>query len=450
MRRMTSDLRLPRSWWRDFERSAWNKQPALLKNPVSGGFPTSDELFEGMLSAAHALRNGDLSEEHSFRLTLEHPDDPRRGEAGPLSSMVVLCHPYLPSERDGSLQNYVARLEETFAGFRFGLIFNSSVKHSWNHWLQMSSFLEGLGSVLGMPLAGADTAVFVGNYRYTPFGIHKDEYHVFNFVVHGEKKMCLWPLETFADRPEIPKTPDLAHRNANTVMKATELEAALKTAEVLVGQPGDIQYWPPSWWHIAPPSESLNVTISLGIAYRPPTLIPGIKATDSSGRLPAREVPDQRTAAHWPVPREIRATLPRASAAGRAGSSARTAALEGWLKLITGSGFNTAPALVEFPALGKGERIHAHPRRPIVVAEANASTFIVSCNGHACTMTGAAQLRRTVRMIVERLNRGRPVALHELESSFVGPKTALKKPALHALLQRLGTWRALERSSAAP
>ncbi len=428
------DLRLPRSYWKAFARDAWNQKPTLLRNPFSGGFPTTDELYEGLLAAAHAYRHGDPAEEQSFRVTLEHPTDPRREYAGALSSIVALPHPYLPTEKDGSLQNYVARLEESFAGFRFGVIFNASLRHSWNHWLQMKSFVEGLVPVLGMPLSGADSAVFIGNYRYTPFGIHKDEYHVFNFVVQGEKRMCLWPLEEFADRPEIPKLPNLTDLDANAVMTVDEQDAALERAEVLVGQPGDIQYWPPSYWHIAAPSEGVNVSISLGIAFRPPNIIPGIQEDASPGRLSARELPDHRSGASWSVPQKIRASRPS------------TAVLEGWLKLITGGGFNRAPALFDHPAFGRDEPIHAVPRRPIVLAAVGSGAVVVACNGHACSMTVTPRLRRTLRKLVAHLNAGDPVTVRELESGFAGPETGLKKRNLHVLLENLGRWRALVRN----
>lgn len=80
---------------------------------------------------------------------------------------------------------------------------------------------------------------FFGNYRATPFGIHRDPAGVFSFTLHGTRTYYTWPPEAFAaDDPDLGTIrPDVLARH-------------LPDAERFEVGPGSLVYWPSNRWHL--------------------------------------------------------------------------------------------------------------------------------------------------------------------------------------------------------
>jgi len=441
-------LKLDPAFWKRFAREDWDKRPRVLEQPFASGFPTEAELFEGLLQVSHGLRHGDPSCERSLRILMEHGGQGVPARSRFFASMVAQPYQLLPTEKDDSLDGWLGRVGEQLPGVRFGVVLNGCQRHVWNHWLQLKAVIDGLAGVVGMPLVGADSATFIGNYQYTPFGIHKDDLHVFNFVVRGRKTFCLWPLEDFAERPEVIKGPDLRdHRNANLAFSTPEEEdAVIARAQRLVGHPGDIMYWPASWWHVATPSEGFTINVSLGVHFRPPFAIPGLRPAPLPARLSARELPGARGTA-WKLPAAIRQALP-ARPSEKALREAQQAAVEGWLRLLTGAGFVDGPPLsTGAPALDGTEWVRIHPERPLVTTSPGGDRLTLACNGRARTLPLPAPARRRLERLVASLEGGVPRAVSALEATFFKglPPGRFKRADLRALLEELVSWRALSR-----
>lgn len=80
---------------------------------------------------------------------------------------------------------------------------------------------------------------FFGNYRATPFGIHRDPAGVFSFTLKGHRSYYTWPAATFE-----PDHPDLFNPDPDVIDKH------LATAERIDVRPGQVVYWPSNRWHL--------------------------------------------------------------------------------------------------------------------------------------------------------------------------------------------------------
>src|SRR5207245_3009425 len=111
----------------------------------------------------------------------------------------------------------------------------------------------------------ADVELFVSNNRLTPFGIHRDPASNFTLVVQGRKRMRLWPEAFFTRRPP---------------MDAESYAAHLGQALTLEGEPGDLLYWPSSYWHVAESDGDLSVTMNICLYLEPYGDAPGCPAVE--------------------------------------------------------------------------------------------------------------------------------------------------------------------------
>ncbi|HZI06546.1 MAG TPA: cupin-like domain-containing protein, partial [Archangium sp.] len=299
------NLTLPRTFWKDFGREHWDREPAVFRGLFAAHFPTLEELFAGLVEGSERALRGEFPPLRGLRFFIEHEDGP----AGmPYYSVLFNLTPhFLPSREDRDAHAYVERVTRVLGGKRFGVVLNRAQAWHWGHWLQMHSFLAGFHQTLGMPLSGSDSAIFFGNYRYTPFGIHKDELHVFYFVVEGKKTMSMWPFEALSHREEVPKDPGFIHRPGGIQVRDTaEEKQLLAQASFLEGRAGDLLYWPDSYWHRAEPSEGLSVSASLGVGTSPPEFT----MMGAPGEWPARLRPSELPGARgWQPPAALRQAL---------------------------------------------------------------------------------------------------------------------------------------------
>jgi hypothetical protein len=435
-------LALPRSFWKDFTQRYWDREPALFRGLFSAHFPTPEEIFAALLDGSQRMLRGEIPPMRMMRLYLEHEDGPN---GLPYSSIIFPLHKqHLPMPEDGSIQGYVERLTQVVGGKRFGLVLNRTQCHHWGHWLQMQSFLSGFYEALGVPLGSADSALFLGNYRYTPFGIHKDDLHVFYFVIDGKKTMSLWPFDSLSQREEVPKDPDFIHRPGSITLrdKAEERELLAK-ARFLEGRPGDLLYWPASYWHRAEPSEGLAIAASLGVSFRSPFFVEMAQPGPWPHRLRHTALPHAR---QWQVPAEVRTAIQQRSQRKSllAQESERTTE---WVRFLTNAAMEgAAPEATEAP-LTPQDWVRASPKRPIVSVPLPEEKLLVSANGHSTPLAARAGVRRRIEQLLATLNGGKPQQVEALEAAFFSrlPARAFTRRAFRALLDDLVRWHAVQR-----
>jgi hypothetical protein len=268
----------------------WGRRPAVLPGAANDLVATDARLFDVLVAASDEARG--QAESPALRLYLE-----RSRPGGSDALRLETPQPHLPRRSDGGLDGYARRLVRSFRGHRFGLVFNDLEAYDWQHWLAMRGFLDRLESRVGRLAPDASTTLFVGNYRHTPFGIHKDELHVFTFVVRGTKRMRVWPFETFVGRGEV--TAAAHDQRARIPAPSTaERRAALSRSALLAGARGDLLYWPASCWHCSEPSPGLTVTIALAArpAGPPVARVPSAERVRAKSRGPLRSRPPGRAA----------------------------------------------------------------------------------------------------------------------------------------------------------
>jgi hypothetical protein len=440
-------LSLPRAFWKDFARDHFDRKPTVLRRPFTRDFPSSQEVFEALVNVGQQLlREQSFTHIRNLRFYLEHEDGP--DGVAYHSQLFPLTRQHVPLPEDGGPEAYVERLGRWLGGKRFGIVLSRAQSYHWRHWRQMRSFLDGMYAGLGVPLYGSDPAIFFGNYRYTPFGIHKDDLHVFLFVVEGRKVISLWPFEELASREEMPRgDPTLRERNANVHLhdKAEE-DALLSRATLLEGHPGDILCWPASYWHRAEPTQGLSIGVSLGVAFRPPDFTGVGPPPDWPGRLRFGELPRD---GRWRLPASVQAALAKRGRAASVEASQREFTAE-WVRYLTGGAMSGPPPEETDTALTARDWVRGHGEPALVAVPLPGDHLLVSGLGRSTTLRVSAGVRRRVEWLVSTLNSGRPQQVEALESAFFSrlPARGFSRRAFLSLLQDMVRWRAVRRLAA--
>ncbi len=370
---------VPANFWETFVRLHWNKEPVVLRNPFAARIATPEELYKGMARACDAYRrNGGAL---IRRVYIEN------------TRVMTGVDDLLPRIEDSSLAGYTRRMSAHLEGRRFGVILNQYHRWDARHWLRVRDFLRGLFERVGLPPGGAMTDIFFGTYERTPFGIHKDTKHVFTWAIEGRKRVLLWPFETLRTRYRMDPS---AH--AGEVGIGTHDYSGIRdSAIVLEGSPGDLMYWPPSYWHIAEGVEgsSSPITLSLGLdeAGGP------IRSTISRLHEIATSVTKASgIAKSWysfppPASRKGMCRLPSRITAGHTAvrrllnsEQFERESRIAWMNWISGSGFTNFPAeWEELQPLRDDDVVRADARLPILWT-VDGKTLECSVNGHGWTM----------------------------------------------------------------
>lgn len=134
---------------------------------------------------------------------------------------------------------------------KFGLIVNFLERHSDFISKELRLITEPLLEIIGIPATGVDVTVFIGNYGWTPLGIHQD--HKGENVLHfhlgpGEKTMYIWDQEKYKDLT------GTKHNNF-------DIEPLLEHAEKYDFGAGDLFFMPWDKFHIGK-SDDLSIGVT--------------------------------------------------------------------------------------------------------------------------------------------------------------------------------------------
>ncbi|NTX36067.1 hypothetical protein HUA78_16590 [Myxococcus sp. CA033] len=433
---------MPRAFWKRFAREHWDQGPTVFPGMFPRHFPSPSEIFEALLNVGMRYRQGESMLPVRFYVESE-----ATAEGPPEVLAAVALSRYLPLPEDGDVDGYARRMERLLQGRRFGLVLSSTESHHWSHWLQMRSFLSGFHGALGVPLGGADSALFLGNYRHTPFGVHKDDLHVFYFVIQGRRRMSFWPLEALSSRPEVAPhaDPGLKDRPHGVVPRDAEDERQMMAqARVLEAGAGDFMYWPSSYWHRSEPSKGLTIAASLGLGFRAPMFLDRAPEQPWPGSLRHGELPQDRD---WKLPASVRAALAR-QGRGPGLRATRDTLTEGWARFLSNGALDGPPPEARgLVPLTLEDTVVASPARPIVTVPLDEARLVVAANGYSRTLRSTPGARRRLHALVEALNSGRPQVVGALEESFFQrlPPRAFPRAGVRTLLDEMARWRAVWR-----
>ena len=153
-----------------------------------------------------------------------------------------------PPKENENLSNYFGSIFDK----KFGMIINSGEKYSEIFADSLLIKLKPLIDHIGLPTSGLELTIFIGNYGWTPLGIHQD--HKGENVLHfhlgpGEKTMYTWNEDKYH---ELTKT---KHNNK-------DIEPLLEYANEFPFGAGDLFYMPWNKFHVGF-SDQFSIGITL-------------------------------------------------------------------------------------------------------------------------------------------------------------------------------------------
>jgi len=362
------------------------KKPGVFRNLLPERLATPEELFEGV-RASWKRQETDVRSVYvnGRRLT---------------PAEAFSFHPREEEDFDAYLSRITAAQEVTF------VIYGMQV-HSPALWLRTREFLSGLLPLLGVPI-DVDLELFSGKYRTTPRGPHRDDASNLSWILKGEKTMLVWPPDFFEKRG-IPTATQRGQNWHRELCEPDVVERFRDEAIVLHGKPGDLLYWPYTYWHTAvadkhdapmmlntclynrPKADALGAVLLEMLRQMDP------KRIDNFGRF------DPAQGGRSSAPEEIVATLENLGKLC-ASDQMKDLLAERFVEHASASGFATLPAKVSRNLPAEVGTVRIDPRFPIHWREVGQELRMWS-NGYALTVpTGPRQVN-----LLSRLNEGAPV-----------------------------------------
>jgi hypothetical protein len=156
---------------------------------------------------------------------------------------------WLPVARDRSFAGYAARLAGELDDRRHALLISRFHSHEHGVWSAARAMFAPLWQRIGLPLTGAISTLFHGDYEATPTGVHRDRFTTMLFALAGRKRMRFWPVRPWTE----------------PVTTVTGYEAYLATSFAVEVGPGDVLYWPSRYYHVGEAAGGVSTTVNVGI-----------------------------------------------------------------------------------------------------------------------------------------------------------------------------------------
>jgi hypothetical protein len=226
-------------WWNSFLTKTNNRvNTTVIKDAINSDDRNllSSEILH-VISELCRLRTN----KYGYRVYRE--DELVKGEA----LNYIFDNPPLQNE---DVEEYAARV---FKDENFGMIINGCEKFSDPLSKKLLSLIRPLLEIVGIPMVGLSVHTFVGNYGYTPLGIHKDNpgENVIHFHLGpGAKTMYNWSDEAYKEH-------DGVRRN-----KEKKYEELTPFAEVYEFGAGDIYFMPWNKFHLGK-TDGLSIGVTV-------------------------------------------------------------------------------------------------------------------------------------------------------------------------------------------
>ncbi|WP_363799937.1 cupin domain-containing protein [Lysobacter firmicutimachus] len=224
--------------WDTFAREDWDRRPVLFKGVLDRAGPFRlDEVYRSALVATRRSRARLPGDPDNAVVTLD-----RLQQLDPA--------PWMPQAADGSLAGYRRRMLDALGARRYALVI--SAFHSFHRplWRRERAFFAPLWRRTGLPLTGAITTLFHGNYESTPVGVHRDRFATFMVPVEGRKRMRFWAQKPWTE----------------AVSTLPDYRAHLATSFLVEAGPGDLLYWPADYYHVGESvGGGVSTSVNIGI-----------------------------------------------------------------------------------------------------------------------------------------------------------------------------------------
>jgi hypothetical protein len=212
--------------------------PLLLESSFSVDMFTQEEIK----SVFVGLKNENDSDRNTyFRAYID-------GMLSPKDENMVFTSPFHDREEVGIW------LSRIFDKKDFGIIVNAADRWSESLSRKVAKIFTPLTHIWGVPNTSIETTLFIGNYGYTPFGIHIDDPYttVFHFHIGPcAKKMTLFDKELF-------------HKLNGSEERCYTPDDIINNGQSFDINPGDIFMLPPHYYHVGFTKEfSIGVAVAV-------------------------------------------------------------------------------------------------------------------------------------------------------------------------------------------
>lgn len=399
------------SFWAEFAQHHWERQP-LARDRVFPASPvTSEALFQTVVRCCD-LQQGKSEVDVRFYSEGQQKD-------------ILQVFPLLPRAADGSFVAYHQRVLHELGGREYALVINNLEALDFPLWEWSCAFLHGLFRRVGLNQLGVYYALFVGNYRSTPFGVHRDPESVFHLPVVGHKAILTWPADYTIRNPGLKN----AHQYGDFLDGSTRLDTG----------PGGLIYWPSGAWHVGEGDGQLAVSLALSLKCYADLLAPLLhqvlrqQPRSEAGPVNCPFDPDDLQSSAGRLP----AALTEAASAVRAATSDAAMRIL-WLKTVSGFGFLYPPRPLADVALTPADVIRGCPGHPVLCVPLGDGELGVASCGHVLTCRDQPE----VRTMIARLNEGLPQPIKRVLAEC---SRALPVKQTWVLLNGLYRFRAIQR-----
>ena len=162
---------------------------------------------------------------------------------------------HLPAASDGGFDGYSARVKATLNGARYCLRMTEPHVGSHEVYERLIRLVAPLEGILAAESRAVRTTVFVGDYEYTPFGVHVDPYPQIQCAISGERTALFWDDPYWAD-----KSPEDRLAPWNHLAAAHELKMPA----------GDAVYWAPAYEHAFSSRGEHAIALTISFPEVPP------------------------------------------------------------------------------------------------------------------------------------------------------------------------------------
>ncbi|XXY44220.1 cupin-like domain-containing protein [Sorangium sp. So ce269] len=402
------------AWWERFVADCWDAdRPAVLRQPLAQPLATPGDLLHMFRGIADRFRSG--APAGGLLFCIEY------------ASKVTEIARHLPDARDASLDAWAARTSEELGGRRFALVAHAPHVASFEHWSRARSFTRGLGAATSLEGYLIDTEIFVGDYLVTPQGVHVDATNAFSFVVQGRKRMLVWPPHVFAGSPH-KRSP--RSMGGSTYIDDLDYAPYRSQAVVLEGEPGDVLYWPATWWHVGESTGGLAATFNISVLRgQLPMYVAQKRLADPATQAELAGLAGVERQAQGDLDALVGRSV-EVLAGGESERRLRRWLTRFWMNHLTGARFATPPAPRAGVSMSVRLVVRADPRYPIRWRAVEDAT-VISANGHAIELPGGSG----AGVLIDELNRGEPASVAALLERHAGIPVAEVRALLKWLLE---------------
>ena len=233
---------MPDEFWPDFIKNYWEQEPTSFKLPADKTFLSLDELFALV-----------TSKKPNGRLWVGTNLPPKTVN----DFNIVPAKLFGLQKADINFDGFFKRMSKKVVGVNYSNLHELEPEI----WQRVQSLTTNLNRVDNRPPVSYWTPdTFFGTYNVTPFGVHKDPYSGFAFMLKGERTYCNWEPDYFTKDSNFDaiRTPDI-----------DKIRPHLGKGKCFTIKPGEVVYWPSKCWHVVLSNGKPTVCITIGAGFKP-------------------------------------------------------------------------------------------------------------------------------------------------------------------------------------